>query len=158
LHSCGLKASIDIATMYRLTFPRLIARRSLVARVPLRCSSGSPTAGNKSPDHFTKTGEKAQDPAERNTRGYEYSASGGDDMVAAQGSASFDVGDLLPTSKERLLTSDQNVGGSNDPAASKERAGKGNAVNPLDFSPASPELSKTMRNTVCFIGYRGGEG
>jgi hypothetical protein len=77
--------------MYRRSITRLTARRPLVARVPLRYSSGSPTAGNKPPDHFTKTGEKAQDPAELNMRGYEYSQSGGDDMVAAQESASFDV-------------------------------------------------------------------
>jgi hypothetical protein len=102
LHFCGQKASIDIATMYRLPIARLTTRRSLIAKVQLRYSSGSPTAGNKPPDHFTKTGEKAQDSAERNTRGYEYSISGGDDMVAAQGSASFDVSHFNPKARWRV--------------------------------------------------------
>lgn len=38
---------------------------------------------------------------------------------------------------------------SNDPATSKATAGQGNAVNPLEFSPASPDLSKTLEDNVC---------
>jgi hypothetical protein len=82
--------------MYRLSTPRLAASRSLCVRY---YSSGSPTAGNNPPDHFTKTGEKEQDPAKLNTRAYEYSQSGGDDMVAAQGGASFDV----PSTNQRQM-------------------------------------------------------
>jgi hypothetical protein len=79
--------------MYRLTtsiprHPRVLSTRILPQ---LRKSSGSPTAGNKPPDHFTKTGEKEDDPAKINSRSNEYSQSGGDEMVAAQESASFSV-------------------------------------------------------------------
>ena len=75
-------------------------------------------------DHFIKTGEKPQDPYDQISRSYEYSQSGGDDMVAQQGGASFD--------------GDQSI------EASKARAGKGNVVNPLELSPATGELSKIM--------------
>ncbi|KAH7066535.1 hypothetical protein FB567DRAFT_260539 [Paraphoma chrysanthemicola] len=112
------------------TLPRTPRVLSTLIIPHLRQSSGSPTAGGTPLDHFTKTGEKEQDPAKVNTRSYEYSQSGGDDMVAGQSSASYDHA-------------------SNDPAISKTTAGKGNAVNPLEFSPASPDLSKTMRDTVC---------
>ncbi|KAH7065673.1 hypothetical protein BKA63DRAFT_585559 [Paraphoma chrysanthemicola] len=117
--------------MYRLsttTLPRNPRVFSTRMMPHVRKSSGSPTAGGTPLDHFTKTGEKEQDPAKINTRSYEYSQSGGDDMVAGQSSASYDHA-------------------SNDPAVSKTTAGKGNAVNPLEFSPASPDLSKTMRDT-----------
>ncbi|OAK94046.1 hypothetical protein IQ06DRAFT_298771 [Phaeosphaeriaceae sp. SRC1lsM3a] len=116
--------------MYRFitTFPRdprVLSSRTLLQA---RKSSGSPTAGNKPPEHFIKTGEKEDDPAKVNSRSNEYSQSGGDEMVAAQESASF-----------------QSLGG-NDPAISKEAAGKGNKVNPLEFSPATPDLSKTLED------------
>jgi hypothetical protein len=57
----------------------------------LRHSSGSPTKTNVPADHFIKTGEKPQDPADNVGRSDEYSQSGGDDMVAQQSGASFDV-------------------------------------------------------------------
>jgi hypothetical protein len=79
--------------MHRLPIARFTATRSLGTRVPQRYSSGSPTADNAPPDHFTKTGEKEDDPAKINLRSNEYSQSGGDEMVAAQGSASFNVCD-----------------------------------------------------------------
>jgi hypothetical protein len=92
----------------------------------VRYSSGSPTKSNLPPDHFIKTGEKPQDPRDQVGRSYEYSQSGGDDMVAQQGGASFD-----------------GTAG-NDIEASKARAAKGNVVNPLEFSPATSELSKIV--------------
>jgi hypothetical protein len=49
-------------------------------------------------------------------------------MVAAQGTASF--------SRD------------SDPASGKMTAGKGNAVNPLEFSPATPDLSKVLEDKV----------
>lgn len=52
-------------------------------------------------------------------------------MVAAQQSASFDGKDT-------------------NPATQKTTAGKGNVVNPLEFSPASVELSEKVEETVCF--------
>ncbi|KAF2032103.1 hypothetical protein EK21DRAFT_87484 [Setomelanomma holmii] len=117
--------------MYRITTsvprtPRILSARALPQ---IRKSSGSPASGGIPLDHFTKTGEKEQDPAKVNTRSYEYSQSGGDDMVAGQSSASYDHA-------------------SNNPAVSKTTAGKGNAVNPLEFSPASPDLSKTLQDTI----------
>lgn len=79
--------------MYRLInsvprTPRILSSRALPQ---IRKSSGSPTAGNKSPEHFIKTGEKEDDPAKVNLRSNEYSQSGGDEMVAEQESASFQV-------------------------------------------------------------------
>jgi hypothetical protein len=81
--------------MYRLTttIPRTPRVRSTRLLPQIRRSSGSPTAGGAAPDHFTKTGEKEQDPAKVNMRSNEYSQSGGDDMVAGQTSASYDVRD-----------------------------------------------------------------
>ena len=121
------------STMYHLrtALPRVRTPRILSTRLlpQIRHSSGSPTTGNNPPDHFTKTGEKEQDPAKVISRSYEYSQSGGDDMVAGQGSASY--------SRDT------------DPASQKETAGKGNAVNPLELSPASPDLSKAFDNKVC---------
>ena len=79
--------------MYRLTTtiprnPRVLTNRVLVQ---FRKSSDSPTAGNKPPEHFTKTGEKELDPAKFSSQSYKYSQSSGDDMVAAQEFASFTV-------------------------------------------------------------------
>lgn len=117
--------------MLRLARARVGASQPLRSRVSLRFSSGSPTAGNDPPEHFTKTGEKAQDPSAFNSRSNEYSQSGGDDIVAGQASASF------------VDSKDTN------PVSQKATAGKGNVVNPLEFSPATPELSKYFEETVC---------
>ncbi|KAJ4375973.1 hypothetical protein N0V83_001253 [Neocucurbitaria cava] len=93
-------------------------------------SSQSPTGKNKNPpEHFNKTGEKEQDPVDVVMGSREYSQSGGDDVVAQQDSASF------KNSKDT------------DPASQKDTAGKGNVVNPLELSPASPELSKYFDET-----------
>lgn len=56
----------------------------------------------------------------------ENSKSGGDDVVAEQEIASFGA------SQET------------DPALQRERAGKGNVINPLEVSPANPEVSRTV--------------
>ncbi|KAF2820519.1 hypothetical protein CC86DRAFT_114276 [Ophiobolus disseminans] len=110
----------------RLT-PICVSRMLFTRVLPqIRHSSGSATAGNNPPEHFTKTGEKEQDPAKFNSRSYEYSQSGGDDIVAGQASASFSR--------------------NSDPESQKVEAGKGNVVNPLEFSPASPDLSKTLED------------
>jgi predicted component of type VI protein secretion system len=53
----------------------------------------------------------------------EYSKSGTDDSSAANEEAAFDP----------------NI---TDPQEAKDKAGEGNAVNPLDASPANPEISK----------------
>ncbi|KAK3215570.1 hypothetical protein GRF29_8g468201 [Pseudopithomyces chartarum] len=110
---------------------RLRLRPLLLPRTPLlsRPSSGSPSPSNVPDDHFIKTGQRpASDPSEINLRSNEYSQSGGDDMVAAQGDASFGRGV--------------------DAGASKEVAGRGNVVNPLELSPATPELSRGAETYV----------
>ncbi|KAF2631355.1 hypothetical protein BU25DRAFT_407021 [Macroventuria anomochaeta] len=116
--------------MQRLTIlrsPKFCPKRVNVAcTIQSRYSSGSPTKTNVPADHFIKTGEKPQDPADKVGRSDEYSQSGGDDMVAQQSGASFDG------------TTD------NDIEVQKERAGKGNVVNPLEFSPATSELSSII--------------
>lgn len=105
---------------------RLPLRAHLLRRLtPLQrtYSSGSPSPSKVPDNHFIKTGEREDsDPAKINLRSNEYSQSGGDDMVAEQQQASF--------SKDA------------DSGSSKTKAGKGNVVNPLDFSPATPELSR----------------
>lgn len=53
----------------------------------------------------------------------EYSKSGGDHIVAQQGKASYDQSET-------------------DPESQMARAGKGNTINPLEISPANPEVSK----------------
>lgn len=123
-----LRFQVRLATTIRTTPIRLLPQ--------IRRSSGSPTAGNAPPDHFTKTGEKEEDPAKINSRSNEYSQSGGDEMVAAQSNASFS-GDV-------------------DPASQKDMAGKGNVVNPLELSPATPELSGSLEETVCETSCSGG--
>jgi hypothetical protein len=56
-------------------------------------SSGSPSNSNPElpANHFIKTGEKEPDPTKTDLRSNEYSQSGGDDMVAEQAIASFEV-------------------------------------------------------------------
>lgn len=72
-------------------------------------------------------------------------------MVAAQGSASFDVCLLKEPSKRtartKLMPAQHHHG--NDPAVSKAKAGEGNTVNPLELSPATPDLSKVLEDKVC---------
>ncbi|KAF2680451.1 hypothetical protein K458DRAFT_434296 [Lentithecium fluviatile CBS 122367] len=99
----------------------------LRSQVHARYSSGSPTPSSVPDNHFTKTGERAEsDPVKINMRSDEYSKSGGDDMVAEQEIASF--GNSADT----------------DPLSQKTQAGKGNAINPLEISPANPEVSRVV--------------
>ena len=58
-----------------------------------------------------------------NTESNEYAKSGTDDVAAGQEEAAFDP----------------NI---SDPQEAKKKAGEGNEVNPLDASPANPELSR----------------
>ncbi|KAI9847512.1 MAG: hypothetical protein M1837_002413 [Sclerophora amabilis] len=68
----------------------------------------------------------SQDKDSINTEATEYSKSGTDDQAAQQDSAAFDPSLTAPESQ-------------------KERAGEGDepGANPLDVSPANPEVSKT---------------
>lgn len=99
--------TLQLPTMQRIPIPLLSTLRLKQRALPslthtrtsdARHSSGSPTKTNVPDDHFIKTGEKPQDPRDQVSRSYEYSQSGGDDMVAQQSSASFDVSRLLSVS------------------------------------------------------------
>lgn len=127
--------------MIRLPLPLrtpLLPRRRCLPLLLARSSSGSPSPTNIPADHFIKTGDRGtSDPTQINLRSNEYSQSGGDDMVAAQTEASF--------SRDT------------DAAETKAKAGKGNVVNPLELSPATPELSACQKETVSFF-FRSGDG
>jgi hypothetical protein len=146
--------------MYRLTTTLPRTRRFLSTRLPSqsRHSSGSPLPGQQSPEHFTKTGEKPQEPDEFSARSYEYSQSGGDDMVAAQGGASFSVictpSEVLPVCIILAGLTRPQDSKDTDPLSEKTTAGKGNVVNPLELSPATTELSKCFPDTVSHVFFK----
>ncbi|PSN72465.1 hypothetical protein BS50DRAFT_583999 [Corynespora cassiicola Philippines] len=105
----------------------LRAPRNLHSHHYVRCLSisGAPKKSDQV-EHFVKTGEKGpSDPTQINVRKTEYSQSGGDDIVADNAIAAFE-------------------GASTDPGVEKELAGRGNTVNPLEASPATPELSSAV--------------
>merc|ERR1712007_136954 len=121
----------QLRTFKTLRAPRL--SYTLCSRIQPRhpYSSGSPTASSKPYDYFNKTGHKeASDPCLINIRTDEYSKSGGDDIVAEQVIASF---------KNKFAT---------DPFVEKEIAGRGNVINPLELSPASPEMSEILDEQI----------
>jgi hypothetical protein len=66
--------------------------------------------------------EALEDREKLNPKADEYSQSGSDDSTAANESASFNK--------------------ISDPGEAKKEAGKGNEVNPLDASPANPDMSQ----------------
>ncbi|KAL9113834.1 MAG: hypothetical protein Q9227_001968 [Pyrenula ochraceoflavens] len=70
----------------------------------------------------------AEDRNSINTEASEYSKSGSDNGAAHQNEAAFD-----PTKT--------------DPQEMKEKAGEGNDVNPLEVSPANPEVSQQRGET-----------
>ncbi|KAF2184703.1 hypothetical protein K469DRAFT_579083 [Zopfia rhizophila CBS 207.26] len=118
---------VSSATQYS----RFVCPQFLAPRVLARYSSGSPTPASKPANTFNKTGEREDsDPKNINIRTDEYSKSGGDDIVAEQAIAAFE------SSKDT------------DPFSQKERAGKGNIINPLEVSPADPEASKIVEEKV----------
>lgn len=97
-------------------------RRALLARPPTRqflaFRSASSTSKDPSPQKEAQLDREKMD-----TQANEYSKSGTDAASAAQENAAFD-----PNS-------------SNDPDEARKEAAKGNEANPLDASPANPELS-----------------
>ena len=70
----------------------------------------------------------AEDRNSINTDASEYSKSGTDDAAAHQNEAAFDPSQT-------------------DPQEQKDTAGKGNDVNPLEVSPANPDVSKQRGST-----------
>lgn len=115
-------------SMIRLPIPRFTRIQRLTPILTQHYSSShSPSS---TPDNtFIKTGKRPpSDPTAITQRSYEYSQSGGDDMVAEQEVASFNKDP--------------------DSDSSKMTAGKGNVVNPLELSPATPELSVGVSEAV----------
>ncbi|KAF2268650.1 hypothetical protein CC78DRAFT_350084 [Lojkania enalia] len=140
---------------------RLASALSPHAQLRLQYSSISPSPSFVKPDQFNKTGLRGEsDSTKINSRSNEYSQSGGDDIVAEQTIASFRVGQFprsyiyayiffsLALVIRKLIREKDSKDTS--PATAKETAGRGNVINPLDYSPASPELSKHIEDqTVC---------
>ncbi|KAF1953465.1 hypothetical protein CC80DRAFT_551507 [Byssothecium circinans] len=110
--------------------PRLAFFRKYASKTsPAGAEAESTTAV---PGQFNKTGEKESSDAQRiRVRSDEYSKSGGDDVVAEQEEAAF-----AQNAKDT------------DPSSQKALAGKGNMVNPLEVSPATPEVSRVMEEKV----------
>lgn len=74
-----------------------------------------------------------------NTEANEYSKSGTDATASKNTDAAFEKGNA-------------------DPEDAKAKAGEGNAVNPLDASPANPELSKGTSETEPGLDKKMSEG
>jgi len=101
------------------------ARPLYLTRTPFRAISTTPRcfAGSQDPEENTNDQRAAQLDREKIDRdANEYSKSGTDES-GANAKAAFDP-DIT------------------DPQEAKKKAGEGNDVNPLDASPANPEISK----------------
>ncbi|EXJ72631.1 uncharacterized protein A1O5_03777 [Cladophialophora psammophila CBS 110553] len=110
-------------------FPRnlqSLARPLVSSTSPFRTLSTTPRtlAANQDPDRHPHPQRDAQlDREKMNPEATEYSKSGTDDTSAANEEAAFDP----------------NI---TDPQEAKKKAGEGNQVNPLDASPANPDISQ----------------
>jgi len=103
-----------------------LARPLYPARSSLRPFSTTPRflAADQDPETNTHPQRDAQQDREKmNPEANEYSKSGTDDTSAKNEEAAFDP----------------NI---TDPQEAKDKAGEGNDVNPLDASPANPEISQ----------------
>jgi len=103
-----------------------LSRPLYPARSPLRAFANTPRflAADQDPDRHPHHQRDAQmDREKMDPEANEYSKSGTDDTSAANEDAAFDP----------------NI---TDPQEAKEKAGEGNEVNPLDASPANPEISQ----------------
>lgn len=91
---------------------------------PLSTSPPRPAEKDQDPERHPNPHRDAQeDRTQINPDSNEYSKSGTNDTAAGNDEAAFNP----------------NI---TDPQAAKKKAGKGNRVNPLDASPANPEISK----------------
>jgi hypothetical protein len=88
------------------------------ANTAVRAQSSNPNPQN----------EAQKDRHKINTDANEYAKSGTDDTAAGNEEAAFDP----------------NI---TDPQEAKKKAGEGNKVNPLDASPANPEISQGTRES-----------
>jgi len=108
-----------------------LARPLYPARTPLRALSTSPRffAQDQDPDQNPDPQRDAQLDREKiNRDSNETSKSGTDENSAANEEAAFDP----------------NI---TDPQEAKDKAGEGNSVNPLDASPANPDISSGTAET-----------
>jgi len=102
-----------------------LARPLHPARIPLRALSSTPRrfAGDRDPQENSSHQRAAQVDREKIDRDpNEYSKSGTDESSAQNEEAAFNP----------KIT---------DPQEAKKKAGEGNEVNPLDASPANPDIS-----------------
>ncbi|KAI9673048.1 MAG: hypothetical protein M1817_003212 [Caeruleum heppii] len=77
----------------------------------------------------------SQDKDSINTEATEYSKSGTDDQAAHEDQAAFDPNQTAPETEKQ--TADQESG-----VSQRQSASKGSDPNPLEVSPANPEVSK----------------
>lgn len=107
-------------SLLRVFLARPVRSTRLAASDPVRFASAQAQSGTNHPN----TQREAQEDREKiDTQSNEYSKSGTDVTSADQEKTAFD-----PNSP-------------NDPDEARKEAGKGNQINPLDASPANPELS-----------------
>jgi hypothetical protein len=97
------------------------ARSSPILIQPLSLSTRLNAESNTNPQK-----DAQQDREKINTDANEYAKSGTDDTTAGNEEAAFDTNHP-------------------DPQEAKRKAGEGNDVNPLDVSPANPEISQPTR-------------
>jgi len=101
-------------------------RSSLRTQSHLRPLSTAPVrlAGSQDPERHPHPQRDAQEDREKmDPEANEYAKSGTDDSTAANQEAAFDTD-------------------TPDPQDAKDKAGEGNEVNPLDASPANPDISE----------------
>lgn len=99
--------------------------------------SSTPTAFAESNQHPQKSAQEHRD--QINPEANEYAKSGTDDQAAGQEEAAFNP----------------NI---TDPQHAKEKAGEGNQVNPLDASPANPDISQTTEEESPGVARKHSEG
>ncbi|EXJ95347.1 hypothetical protein A1O1_00467 [Capronia coronata CBS 617.96] len=114
------------STLLRISRSVFSLRTSFRPQSGLRPLSTTPYrfAADQDPDRNTHPQREAQvDRNKLDPEASEYSKSGSDDTAAANEDAAFDP----------------NI---TDPEEAKQKAGEGNEVNPLEDSPANPEISQ----------------
>ena len=124
-----------------IPFRRAFAARSTFysARLPARYASSGSQA--QSGTHNDNPQREAQEDREKmDTQSNEYAKSGTDTATAGQDEAAFDPNH------------------SNDPEEEMNTAGKGNDVNPLNASPANPDISSGTSEVSGGADKKGSEG
>lgn len=113
-----------MASRLRASRPMQITTQGLLLRRPLSYRPTSSLLAKSQTEHNPNEQRDAQhDRHKIDTGANEYAKSGTDDTAAQNESAAFNP----------------NI---TDPQEAKKEAGKGNEVNPLDASPANPDLGK----------------